>query len=69
MKATIVTNDNAFQSYPDILDVQQVQSALGIGRTWAYKLLEENRIKHFRIGHTYRIPKIALIEYVNQQAS
>lgn len=55
-----------FEGYPDILTVQQMQEALGVGRSWAYKLLEENEVRHFRIGRTYKIPKTALIEFVNR---
>ncbi|MEM1486357.1 helix-turn-helix domain-containing protein [Oscillospiraceae bacterium PP1C4] len=58
-----------FQDYPDILSVQQLQEALGVGRSWAYKLLEQEKIRYFRIGRTYKIPKAALIEFIRNQAA
>ena len=55
-----------FANYPDVLGIKDLQ-ALGIGRAGAYKLLEAGKIQSFKIGNTYKIPKSALIEYVNQQ--
>lgn len=55
-----------FSEYPDVMDVHQLREALGIGRKAVYKLLDEKKISCFKIGHTYKIPKSALIEYVNQ---
>lgn len=53
-----------FCEYPDVMSVQDIQSALGIGRSMAYKLLSEGSIKNFRIGKSRRIAKVHLIEYV-----
>ena len=39
----------------------------GLAGRGAYKLLEAGKIQSFKIGNTYKIPKSALIEYVNQQ--
>lgn len=59
--------DLLFSSYPDVLSIQDLRQALGIGRAGAYKLLEAGKIQSFKIGNTYKIPKSALIDYVNQQ--
>lgn len=56
-----------FANYPDVLGIKDLRQALGIGRTGAYKLLEAGKIQSFKIGNTYKIPKSALIDYVNQQ--
>ena len=56
-----------FANYPDVLGIKDLRQALGIGRAGAYKLLEAGKIQSFKIGNTYKIPKSALIEYVNQQ--
>ena len=53
-----------FEHFPDILSVQDIISALDIGRNKAYELLKTGKIKSLRIGKNYRIPKTALIEYV-----
>ena len=56
-----------FANYPDVLGIKDLRKTLGIGRAGAYKLLEAGKIQSFKIGNTYKIPKSALIEYVNQQ--
>ena len=53
-----------FEDYNDLLYVVDIQSALCIGRTTAYRLLREGKIKHLRIGRTIRIPKRYLIDFV-----
>ena len=56
-----------FDNYKDILTIEDMQSALGIGRTIAYKLINSGKIMHLRIGKAIKIPKQFLIDYVNQQ--
>lgn len=56
-----------FSEYPDVLSVHDLRQALGIGRAGAYKLLESGAIQSFKIGNTYKIPKSALIDYVDKQ--
>lgn len=58
--------DSLFSTYPDVMGVKQVQNALGIGRIGAYKLLESGAIQNFKIGNTYKVPKTALLQYINQ---
>lgn len=55
-----------FESYPDILNVSDLQQALGIGRNQAYNLLKEGVIEGFKIGRVHKIPKINLIFYIMQ---
>jgi len=54
-----------FNKYPDILSVQDVQRALAVGRSTAYRLINSGEIKHWRIGRTVKIPKPFLIDFVN----
>ena len=55
-----------FQTYPDVVDVRQLCEMLGgISTKSAYKLLQENKIKHFRIGRAYKIPKANIISYLH----
>ncbi len=54
-------------AYPDILTVRQTQEILGIGRIGVYKLLEAGALQGFRLGHTYKIPKSALLDYLASQ--
>ncbi|WP_342774096.1 helix-turn-helix domain-containing protein [Paenibacillus oralis] len=37
----------------------------GISSKSAYKLLQANKIKHFRIGRVYKIPKANIISYLH----
>jgi excisionase family DNA binding protein len=63
-----VKNDKAepFETLPDVLNVHQVRAVLGISRVGVYKLIDANKISCFKIGNAYKIPKTALIEYINQ---
>jgi len=53
-----------FESYKDLLNMTDLQSALGIGRSMAYQLVNNGKIKHLRIGKSIKIPKCYLIEFV-----
>lgn len=52
------------EKYPDIMNIGELCTALGIGKNTAYQLVREKRIKSIRIGKTYKIPKIYLIEFL-----
>lgn len=54
-----------FKEYPDVVDVEQMSEMIGISTKTAYKLLRENKIKHFKIGRTYKIPKLNILLYIN----
>ena len=54
-----------FNSYPDVLTVEQMAEALRIGRNTAYELVRRHEIGSRRIGRHIIIPKICLIDYVN----
>jgi len=56
-----------FKEFKDILTIEDMQIALGIGRTMAYRLIKNGTVKHFRIGDKIKIPKQFLIDYVNQE--
>ena len=57
---------NIFTEFPDVLTISQMQKALAIGKSTAYKLINSNTIKHIRIGKSIKIPKIYLVEYISQ---
>lgn len=58
------TQTVAFKKYPDVVDVEQMSEMLGISTKTAYKLLRDNSIKHFKIGRTYKIPKISVLSFI-----
>ena len=55
-----------FREFPDILSVLQLSHMLNINEKAAYQLVRENLIEHFKIGRTFRIPKLAVIKYMNK---
>lgn len=65
-----MNNAELFSSYPDVVNFNDMRVMLGgkdkpLGRTTAYKLLKENKIKNTRkIGREYRIPKNSIINYL-----
>ena len=65
MKDTELIHFELFERYPDVLTVHQAREALGVGRTGVYKLIDQGLLKCFKIGNAYKIPKTALVEYVN----
>lgn len=65
MKDTELIHFELFERYPDVMTVHQAREALGVGRTGVYKLIDQGLLKCFKIGNAYKIPKTALIEYVN----
>ena len=54
-----------FNQFPDIMSIKDLQGALGIVRTKAYELIRTGEIRSIRIGKAIRIPKKALLDYVN----
>ncbi len=53
-----------FREYPDVVTVSQMSEMLGISEKSAYRLLKENCIEHFKIGRTYKIPKLHIFSYL-----
>lgn len=57
------------EKYPDILEVEDICKILRIGKNTAYKLLQANDIPNKRIKRKYIIPKLGLVNYLNQIAT
>lgn len=53
-----------FDEYSDILTVEEACEALRVGYNAMYELLNNGKLKGYRNGRTWRIPKAALKEYV-----
>lgn len=53
-----------FNQYPDILSVENLATALGIGKNAAYALVRTKTIGSIRVGRKYCIPKVCLIDYI-----
>ena len=57
-----------FNQYPDIMSVNDLSSALSIGRTKAYEMVRTGQNTCFKIGNAIRIPKKSLLDYVNRNS-
>lgn len=68
MTSIEIQQTELFETYPDVMTVQQVRQALGIGRTAVYRLLESHEIECFMIGNAYKIPKTCLIDFVRKNS-
>ncbi len=53
-----------FKDYPDIVGVKELQKMLGIKRTKAYEILNNNSIKSIKIGREYKISKVNVALYI-----
>ena len=53
-----------FRDFPDVVSVSQMSKMLGISEKSSYRLLKENRIEHFKVGRTYKIPKLHIFNYL-----
>ena len=54
--------------YGDVMSILDLCEVLGIGRNRAYELLSSDIIHGFRIGRTWKIPKIAVEDFLRKQA-
>ncbi|MCD8013879.1 MAG: helix-turn-helix domain-containing protein [Lachnospiraceae bacterium] len=57
------------EQYKDILSVSDAAKILCTGKNRIYALLEEGKLKGFRIGHVWKIPKQSLQDYILSQIS
>ena len=53
-----------FEDYPDILTVEEACEALRVGQNAMYQLLSSNKLKAYKNGRTWRIPRTALTQYI-----
>lgn len=55
--------------YSAILSVEDVMEILGIGKNAAYDLFRKGDIKCFRLKNRWKVPKQAVIDYINNQSN
>ena len=56
------------EEYPDILTAEETCQALRIGLNALYDLLHSGKLKGYRNGRVWRIPKRAIVEYILMQS-
>ena len=54
--------------YPEILTSEEACEALRIGYNALYDLLQSGKLKAYRNGRLWRIPKKSIIEYILEQS-
>lgn len=57
-----------FEQYPDILSVEEACEALRVGYNAMYELLNSGKLKAFRNGRSWRIPKVSIVKYILSNA-
>ncbi|TQI67895.1 excisionase family DNA binding protein [Clostridium sp. KNHs216] len=55
-----------FRQYPDVINVHTLQRMLGISRHHAYTLIISGQIKGRKVGKSYKIPKVYVIDFLLQ---
>ena len=57
---------SVLKDYPDVLTVEEISKALGVSSKTGYQLVRNNKVRHLKMGRTYRIPKVQLLSYMCQ---
>ena len=52
------------ENYDDLLTIEETCEALKMGRSAVYALLHSGSLKGFRNGRVWRVPKLAVQEYI-----
>lgn len=55
-----------FENSYDVLTTYEVMDYLNIGKNSLYKLLNTGKLKGFRIGKTWKIPRKSLEKYIDE---
>ena len=58
-----------FEEYQDILTAEEAAEALRIGYNALYELLSSGKLKGYRNGRVWRIPKEAIKVYILESAN
>lgn len=57
-----------FGEYDDLMTTEEAKEALKIGNNTLYRLLRSGKLKAFRLGRIWKIPKAAVEEYIRDSA-
>lgn len=53
-----------FCDQSDVLHVKDVQKILSISKHQVYHLIESGKIRGVKVGKSYKIPKVSVIDYL-----
>lgn len=57
-----------FEEYDDLLTVDEACEILKIGHNTIYTLLNSNKLKGFRCGRIWKMPKISVEQFILENA-
>lgn len=57
-----------FEEYPDILSASEASEALHVGENALYRLLNSGKLKAYKNGRNWLIPRDAVRDFVLEQA-
>lgn len=57
-----------FEQYPDILSVEEACEALRVGYNAMYELLNSGKVKAYKNGRVWRIPRLSIQTYILEQS-
>ena len=52
------------RDYPDVLNIDQMCEILSVSTKTGYAILKKGSVQHLKVGRTYRIPKLSVIEFL-----
>ena len=53
-----------FDEFDDILTIAEVADALKIGTSYAYRIVKSGKLKAYKDGKDWKIPKEWLVQYI-----
>lgn len=66
MAQTRIAYKYMFRQYPDVIDIHTLQKMLGVSRHHAYGLINSGQIQGRKVGKSYKIPKVYVIDFLLQ---
>lgn len=56
-----------FETYPDVVSINEIQQMLRIGKNAVYELLKTQKLKSIKVGKRYIVPKKYVIDFLLEQ--
>lgn len=50
-----------------VIEIEELCGTLGIGKNTAYQLLNSGEIEAFKVGTVWKIPRSAVMDYINRK--
>ena len=58
-----------FKDYPDVMNVKQVSSLLGVSTKTVYSLIQKGSLPGMKVGREFRVPKMTLMRHMKMFGS